>query len=93
MALNASDPRGADPGAAGHPGLYGLFWRFAGDACAVTPDVANLARGETWLSCQHIAHAQSSSICAGWSPRLMQRAGGASPDAYSADHVPPGTKP
>lgn len=45
MALNASDPHGADLDARGDPGLYGLFWRFAGDACAVQPDVANLARG------------------------------------------------
>lgn len=45
MALNASDPHGAEPDAPGHPGLYGLFWRFAGDACAVQPDIANLARG------------------------------------------------
>lgn len=45
MVLNASDPHGSEPGAPGHPGLYGLFWRFAGDACAVQPDVINLARG------------------------------------------------
>ncbi len=45
MALNASNPHGAEPDARGDPGLYGLFWRFAGDACAVQPDVANLARG------------------------------------------------
>lgn len=45
MVLNASNPHGSDPGAMGHRGLYGLFWRFAGDACVVQPDVANMARG------------------------------------------------
>jgi hypothetical protein len=45
MVLNASDPHGSEPSAPGHRGLYGLFWRFAGDACVVQPDIANMARG------------------------------------------------
>jgi hypothetical protein len=45
MVLNASDPHGSRPDAPGHRGLYGLFWRFAGDACVVQPDVASLAHG------------------------------------------------
>ena len=46
MALNTSDPHGAEPSAGGPLGLYGLFWRFSGDACVVSPDIGNLARGE-----------------------------------------------
>jgi hypothetical protein len=45
MVLNASDPHGSEASAPGHRGLYGLFWRFAGDACVVQPDIANMARG------------------------------------------------
>lgn len=45
MALNTSNPHGQEADAAGSPALYGLLWRFSGDACSVTPDVASLAHG------------------------------------------------
>ena len=72
MVLNASDPHGSQPSAPGHPGLYGLFWRFAGDACVVQPDIANMARGACTLHTYLAVSLMAQRTCSACTPQFLQ---------------------